>query len=88
MYVDDLNIIGTFKKLQKPTNCLTQEFKMKDLGKTKFCHNLQIKHLENGIFMHQYAYIAKILKRFYMNKAHPLSTSMVVRSLEIDKDPF
>ena len=38
--------------------------------------------------MHQSTYISKILKRFYMDKAHPLSTPMVVRSLETIKDPF
>ena len=61
---------------------------MKDLSRTKFCLGLQIKHLKNGIFMHQYAYISKILKRFYMDKAHPLSTLMIVRSFEINKDFF
>ena len=38
--------------------------------------------------MHQSTYISKILKRFYMDKDHPLSTPMVVRSLETIKDPF
>ena len=61
---------------------------MKDLSKTKYNLDLQIEHLKNGIFMHQSAYISKILKRFYMDKAHSLSTRMVVRSLEINKDPF
>ena len=32
--------------------------------------------------------LKKILKRFYMDKAHPLNSPMVVRSLEVDKDPF
>jgi len=51
---------------------------MKDLGKTKFCLGLQIEHLKGGILVHQEAYIAKVLKRFYMDKSHPLSTPMVV----------
>ena len=38
--------------------------------------------------MHQSTYRSKILKRFYMDKAHPLSTPMVVRSLETIKDHF
>ena len=38
--------------------------------------------------MHRSAYISKILKGFYMDKAHPLSTPMDVRLLEIDKDHF
>ena len=88
VYVDDLNIIGTSEELQKAANCLKFEFEMKDLGRTRFCLGLQIEHLKDGIFMHQSTYISKILKRFYMDKAHPLSTLMVVRSLETIKDPF
>ena len=29
-----------------------------------------------------------MLKRFNMDKAHPLSTPMIVRSLDIKKDPY
>ena len=88
VYVDDLNIIGTPEELPKAVNCLKEEFKMKDLGRTKFCLGLQIEHLKNGIFVHQENYIAKVLKQFYMDKSHPLSTPMVVRSLDVNKDPF
>ena len=88
VYVDDLNIIGTPEELQKAENCLKLEFEMNDLGRTRFCLGLQIEHLKDGIFMHQSTYISKILKRFYMDKAHPLSTPMVVRSLETIKDHF
>ncbi|XP_070039998.1 uncharacterized mitochondrial protein AtMg00810-like [Nicotiana tomentosiformis] len=61
---------------------------MKDLGKTKLCLGLQIKHLADGIFIHQFAYTKRNLKRFYMDKAHLLSTPMVVRSPEMNKDLF
>ena len=61
---------------------------MKDLGKTKFCLGLQIEHFSTGVFVHQSTYTKKILKRFYMDKAHPLSTPMVVRSLDVKNDPF
>ena len=61
---------------------------MKYLSRTKFCLGLQIEHLKNEIFMYQYAYISKILKIFYMDKAHPLSTLMIVRSFEINKYLF
>ncbi|KAK2376223.1 putative mitochondrial protein [Trifolium repens] len=88
VYVDDINIIGTPEELPKAINCLKKEFEMKDLGKTKFCLGLQIEHVKNGIFVHQETYIATLLKRFYMDKSHPLSTPMVVRSLDVEKDPF
>ena len=61
---------------------------MKDLGKTKFCIVLQIEHFPNGVLVHQSTYIKKILKRFNMDKAHPLSSPMVVRSLDVEKDSF
>jgi hypothetical protein len=51
---------------------------MKDLGKLKFCLGLQIEHFSNGILIHQSIYTEKVMKYFYMEKAHPLSTLMVV----------
>ena len=33
-------------------------------------------------------YTKKILKRFYMDKAYPLSLPMIVCSLDVKKDPF
>ena len=61
---------------------------MKDFGKTKLCLGLQMEHLTNGIFVHQSAYTEKVLKRFCMDEAHPLSTLIVVRSLDVNKDLF
>ena len=78
VYVDDLNLIGTPEELPKAVEILKKEFEMKDFEKTKFCLGLQIEHLEDGIFIHQSNYIEKVLKRFYMDKAHPLSSPMVV----------
>jgi hypothetical protein len=63
------------------------EFEMKDLGKTKFCLNLQLEHL-TGIPVHQSAYVQKILEKFNMDKAYPSKTPMVIRALENDTDPF
>ena len=88
VYVDDLNLVGTLEELTKIAEYLKKEFEMKDLGKTKFCIGLQIKHFPNGVLVHQSTYIKKILKRFNMDKAHPLSSPMVVRSLDVKNDPF
>ncbi|XP_059291968.1 secreted RxLR effector protein 161-like [Lycium ferocissimum] len=46
------------------------------------------EELQKTVFIHQSAYIEKVLKQFYMDNAHLLSTPMVVRSLEVNKDPF
>ena len=88
VYVDDLNLVGTPEELTKTAEYLKKEFEMKDLGKTKFCIGLQIEHFPNRVLVHQSTYIKKILKRFNMDKAHPLSSPMVIRSLDVKKDPF
>ena len=88
VYVDDLNLVGNPKELTRTTNYLKKEFEMKDLGKTKFCLSLQIEHFPNGVLVHQSTYIKKVLKCFYMDKAHPLSSPMVVRSLDMKNDSF
>ena len=61
---------------------------MKDLGKTKFCLDLQIEHFLNEVLVHQSTYIKKVLKRFYMDKVLLLSSPMVVQSLDMKNDPF
>jgi hypothetical protein len=40
VYVDDLNINGHTKDIDEAYNHLKTEFKMKDLGRTKFCLGL------------------------------------------------
>ena len=85
VYFDDLNTIGTPKVISKAVEYLKKEFD-KDLGKTKFCLGIPIVHFINVMFIHQSTYTEKVLKRFYMDKSHLLSTAMVVRSLDINKD--
>jgi hypothetical protein len=79
-------MIGTHNELQIASKYLKSEFEMKDLGKTCFCLGLQLEHKENGILVHQTTYTEKVLKRFNMDTAYPLSTPMVVRNLE--NDPY
>ena len=88
VYVDDLNIIGSAPDIDEARNHLKMEFEMKDLGKTKFCLGIQLEHLPLGIMVHQAAYIQKILEKFNMDKSYPSKTPMVVRSLDVEKDPF
>jgi hypothetical protein len=86
VYVDDLNIIGM--AISEIVSRLKGEFEMKDFGKTTFCLSLQIEHLAGSIFLHQSLYTRKLFKRFSMDAAHPLSSPMVVRSLDPEKDEF
>ncbi|KAL8157197.1 hypothetical protein AgCh_002054 [Apium graveolens] len=80
--------IGTTTEVNDAIIYLKTEFEMKDLGRTKYYLGIQIEHLSTGIFLHQSTYTEKVLNRFYMDKSHPLTTPMEVRSLEPDKDPF
>jgi hypothetical protein len=41
-----------------------------------------------GILVHQSVYVQKVLEKFNMYKAYPSKTTMVVRALEKDTDPF
>jgi hypothetical protein len=88
LYVDDLNIIGTELDINEARYHLKTEFKIKDLGKTKFYLGLQLEHLPTGIFVHQSTYVQKILEKFNMDKAYPSKTHMVVRDLEKNSNPF
>ena len=88
VYVDDLNLIGTLEDFIKTIDYLNKEFEMKHLGKTKYCLDLQIKHCSDGVLIHQSTYAEKVVKRIHMDKSHPLSSPMVVRSLEVTKDSF
>jgi hypothetical protein len=65
IYIDGLNIIGHTKNIDEARNHLKKEFKMKDLGKTKFYLGLQIEHLQTSILVHQSAYVKKVLKNQY-----------------------
>jgi hypothetical protein len=86
VYVDDLNIIGHTKNIDEACNHLKMEFKMKDLGRAKFCLGLLLEHLQMSILVHQSAYIQKVLSKFNMDNAYALRTPMVVHALEKDTD--
>ena len=88
MYVDDLNLIGTPKKLIKTSKYLENEYEMKYLGKAKFYLGLQIEYFLTVVLVHQSTYTKKILKRFFMDKAHLISSLGVVNSLDVKDDPF
>ena len=87
-YVDDLNLIGTESAITRAKTLLTAKFQMKFLGPTTLCLGLQVKHLRDGsLFLHQTAYTQRVLKRFNMDQAHPLSTPLMGRS-KTNEDPY
>ena len=58
------------------------------MKKIKYCIALQIEFFQSGILLHQSNYTEKILKRFSIDKANPLITPMVARSMNVEKIPF
>ena len=78
LYVDDMLIAGKNKdELSKLKKILNQTFDMKDLGNAKHILGMRItRDRSNGcIYLSQSEYVCKILKRFNMENAKPLSTS-------------
>ncbi|KAM2074966.1 hypothetical protein ACFX1T_037915 [Malus domestica] len=88
VYVDDMNLIKTPAELEEITTHLKSKFEMKDLGKTRYCLGLEIKHCSNGILVHQSNYTQKVLRRFNEDKAKSSSTPMIFWTLDAKRDPF
>lgn len=55
---------------------------MQKFGKTKYCLGLHIEYSASGILVHQLTYTEKVLKQFGIDKAHPLSTTIVIDTLD------
>ena len=64
---------------------MTKEFEMSHMGKLSYFLGLQIKQLNNGIFINQEKYYNNLIKRFGMEntsvKPTPMSTS-----IHLDRD--
>ena len=77
LYVDDLLITGdddTFiKEIQA---ALTRNFEMTDLGIAKLYLGIEFAYFPSGIYLHQRAYIRKLLKRYQMETCLPSSIPM------------
>ncbi|WJZ81341.1 hypothetical protein VitviT2T_001188 [Vitis vinifera] len=61
------------------------EFEMSMMGELNFFLGLQIKQLKEGIFINQAKYIRDLLKRFNMEEAKTMKTSMS-SSIKLDKN--
>ena len=88
LYVDDMLIAGKNKdELSKLKKNLSQTFDMKDLGNAKHILGMRItRDRSNGcIYLSQSEYVCKILKRFNMENAKPLSTPLSMH-VKLSKD--
>ena len=72
VYVVDIHLTKTLEELEKTASHLKMEFEMKDLGKTRLCLDLKLKHCSDGILVYQSNYTPNVL---------PLSIPMIVHTL-------
>jgi hypothetical protein len=64
---------------------MTDRFKMSMMGELHFFLGFQIKQFEDGTFLSQTKYTQDILKKFGMDKAKPIKTSMGINGhLDLD----
>nr|GEW28563.1 retrotransposon protein, putative, unclassified [Tanacetum cinerariifolium] len=75
VYVDDVILGSTNKELCKAFEKLMKnKFKMSSMGKLTFFLGLQVKQKEDGIFINQDKYVAKILRKFGLTDRKSAST--------------
>ena len=71
-FVVNTNLTKTPEELEKTDSHMKMEFEMKDLGKTRLCLDLKLKHCSDGILVYQSNY-TPILS--------PLSIPLIVHTL-------
>nr|GEU68169.1 putative ribonuclease H-like domain-containing protein [Tanacetum cinerariifolium] len=77
VYVDDIIFGSTNKDLCKAFEKLMKDkFKMSLMGELTFFLGLQVKHKQDGIFISQDKYVAKILRKFGLTDRKSASTSI------------
>ncbi|GJX27265.1 putative ribonuclease H-like domain-containing protein [Tanacetum coccineum] len=77
VYVDDI-IFGSTKKLlcNAFEKLMHEKFQMSSIGELTFFLGLQVKQKNDGIFISQDKYVAKILKKFGFTEVKTVSTPM------------
>jgi hypothetical protein len=77
IYVDDIIFYSTNQSFcDEFSKIMTDRFEMSMMGELKFFLGFQIKQLKDGTFLSQTKYTHDILKKFDMNKAKLIKTSM------------
>ena len=77
VYVDDLIIATkTPEEMQEVKQLLSSQFQMKDMGELHYCLGITIEQdkAERSIGLHQKQYLLKMLKKFKLEDAKPVST--------------
>lgn len=89
LYVDDILLTGSDEKLlQALVNKLSTRFSMKDMGRPSYFLGIEMDTLEDGIFLHQQAYIKEILHVAAMSDCNPMPTPLPQRIESVDDTLF
>ena len=74
VYVDDLILIAeTLEEIQHMKDCLSETFKMKDMGELRYCLGVNFELDENGIKLSQKQ---RLLEKYGLSEANTVSTPM------------
>ena len=77
VYVDDLILITeTLEEIQQMKRCLSDTFKMKDMGKLQYCLGINFELNEKGISLSQKQYLLKLLEKYGLSEANNVTTPM------------
>jgi hypothetical protein len=77
IYIDDIIFGSTNKSFcDEFSKIMMDMFKMSMMGVLTFFLGFQIKQAKEGTFIRQMKYTHDVLKKFGMNKANPIKTSM------------
>ncbi|CAM8999774.1 unnamed protein product [Rhodiola kirilowii] len=77
LYVDDMLIAGAnWNEIDVLKKKLSKEFAMKDLGAAKQILGMRIIRNKECLKLSQEEYVKKVLKRFNMDDARPVSTPL------------
>ena len=77
LYVNDLLLIGDDDvSIRAIQTALTSNFEMTNLGLAKLYLGIEFEHYPSGIYLHQRAYIRKLLKRYQMETCLPSNIPM------------
>ncbi|GJV68002.1 retrovirus-related pol polyprotein from transposon TNT 1-94 [Tanacetum coccineum] len=77
IYVDDIIFGLTCQDMRdKFAKIMHDEFEMSMMGELNFFIGLQIKQMEDGIFLNQSKYIKEMFKKFGLKESKPMKTPM------------
>ena len=86
VYVDDLILMTSgLDQMVQLKEKLADQFKMKDMGPLHYLLGISVLQGEDCIIIHQKQYILKLLKKFRMEDAKPVSTPADV-SVKLTKE--